>query len=174
MPAISLVRAAFEPESRGSGISRTAVSLFQSITPRYVAWARERVTSGRAAKLSVTNISGTEWPLFGCVFYLRSVVALQDAWDKDPTLMRERPADFAREAIEATTQLVIDPNHAQWVQEWWGKDYLTRENVFYRMLIIEALTAHARLTGEQTLLPMLRSQVNGMAAELEQSPWGLL
>ncbi len=174
MPAIFLVRAALDPGSKGRGIPQIAVSLFHSITPRYVKWARERVASGRAAKLNVGNISGTEWPLFGCVFYLRSVAALQDAWEKDPGLMRDEPAVFAREAIEAATQLVIDPNHSQWVQEWWGQDYLTRENVFYRMLVIEALTAHAHLTGEQKFLPMLRSQVNGLAAELEQSPSGLL
>ena len=42
------------------------------------------------------------------------------------------------------------------------------------MLVISALTSHARLTGEKQYLPMLKDQVESLSAELDASPHGLL
>ncbi|MGC4000537.1 MAG: hypothetical protein QM767_25055 [Anaeromyxobacter sp.] len=76
--------------------------------------------------------------------------------------------------MEAATALVIDPGHAGWVKRHWGSLYLERENVFYRSLVIWALTSHARLTGSAEHLALLREQAEGLAGELEASPHGLL
>src|SRR6516162_2593134 len=70
-----------DPALREPGIPKSAWRLYRSLTPRYAKWAKERVAEGSAANLSTADISGTEWPLFGSVFYLWSVENLQDAWD---------------------------------------------------------------------------------------------
>jgi len=103
---------------------------------------------GEAAKLDKRLVAATEWPLFGSVFYLWSVESLQAAWERDRSLAITAPAEYARSAIQAAAALVIDPHHAAWVKKHWGDDYLHRENVFYRMLVIAALTSEAQLLGE--------------------------
>ncbi len=42
------------------------------MTDRYAGWARDPIASGDGARLAHDDISGTEWPLFGTVFYLRA------------------------------------------------------------------------------------------------------
>ena len=163
-----------DPRIRKPGIPGSAIRLFYDLTPKYAAWARQRLNSSRAAALSTRDISGTEWPLFGSVFYLWAVESLQEAWEQDPSLMDVEPKKYAREAVEAATRLVTDPVQASWVREHWGEDYMRRENVFYRMLFIAALTSHARLTGSEKHLDVLREQVEDLSAELEKSPHGLL
>jgi hypothetical protein len=158
---------------RSDGIPRMAVRLHRNLTPKYERWARGRVASGKAAGLAVSNISGTEWPLFGSVFYLWATESLQEAWESGGGAARA-PRDYARGAIEAAKDLVIDPGHAAWVRKHWGEDYLRRENVFYRMLVIAALTSHYKLTGDGRHLPMLREQAVGLAKELDESPHGIL
>lgn len=81
---------------------------------------------------------------------------------------------FAREAVIAASELVIDPAHAEWVRQKWGPGYLHRQNVFYRMLVIGSLTARARLLNNGARLEVLRDQVESLAAELDASPSGLL
>jgi hypothetical protein len=81
---------------------------------------------------------------------------------------------FARSAVDAAKDLIIDPSSAGWVREYWGDDYLKREDVFYRMLIIGALTTHHRLTGETRHLATLRDQVESLSAALDASPVGQL
>ena len=51
--------------------------------------------------MSIYDISGTEWPIFGTVFYLWATESLQEAWEKDPALARVAPKEYARGAIEA-------------------------------------------------------------------------
>src|SRR5438105_2666167 len=77
------VRAALdlrEPALRQPGIPKTAWRLYRNLTPRYARWARERVAQGQAEALSTNDISGTEWPLFGSVFYVWAIEDLQNAW----------------------------------------------------------------------------------------------
>jgi len=173
-PALTLLRCAFDRGSQTDAIPAVARGLFRSLTPRYERWARARVAAGKAETLDVGNIAGTEWPLFGSVFYLRATLALQEAWDKDHKLLPQAPRESARGAVDATARLVVDPRHAGWVRRHWGDRYLDTEDVFYRMLIIDALAAHARLTASTELLPLLRTQADSMAAELDRSPHGLL
>ncbi|MFO7957788.1 MAG: hypothetical protein R6X33_11900 [Candidatus Brocadiia bacterium] len=174
VPAFTVVRDLRDAHVREPGVPRAAVRLFRVLTPKYRRWAEDRLASERAASLSTRDISGTEWPLFGSVFYLWSVESLQEAWERDGGFMDVPPEEYARKAVEAATRLVIDPRHASWVEQHWGGDYLHEENVFYRMLVIAALTSHAKLTGSGEHLDTLRDQVEGLSSELNASPHGLL
>jgi hypothetical protein len=174
LPAAIVIHDLRDPNIRSAGIPQSAWRLHRSLTPRYERWAKQRLQSSRATQLSTGNISGTEWPLFGSVFYLWATESLQDAWDHDQYLATVAPKVFAHDAIEAATQLVIDPKQANWVKIHWGTNYLKTENVFYRMLVISALTSHARLTGDRRHLPLLKDQVDSLSAELDASPHGIL
>jgi hypothetical protein len=163
-----------DPNIRSAGIPQAAWKLHRTISPQLEQWARERLNSKRAAELSTSNISGTEWPLFGSVFYLWATESLQDAWEKDHSASVVAPNVYAKGAIEAAASLVIDSTQANWVKIHWGTNYLKTENVFYRMLVISALTSHAKLTGEKQYLPLLKDQVDSLSAELDASRHGLL
>ncbi|HEX4342009.1 MAG TPA: hypothetical protein VH255_01375, partial [Verrucomicrobiae bacterium] len=84
------------------------------------------------------------------------------------------PKVFARDAIIAASELVIDPKHASWVKKHWGADYLHRENVFYRMLVIGALTSREKLLHDGAHLDLLRDQVETFANELDATKTGLM
>jgi len=174
VPCLLVARHVRDPGLRGEGIPRLAFRLHRALTPRHDQWARKRIETGRPTGLRLSDISGTEWPLFGSVFYLWSTEALQAAWEEDPSVTPIAPKVYAREAVESAKDLVIDPGHAAWVQQHWGDDYLERENLFHRTLVIAALTAHYELTGDRRHLPVLRRQVLGLARELDESPYGLL
>lgn len=173
LPGIRVITDLCDANIRGPGIPRSAWGLHQALSPKYERWATQRLNSARATELTTDNIAGTEWPLFGSVFYLWATESLQDAWAKEHVGVAA-PNVYAKGAIEAATRLVIDPRQANWVKIHWGTNYLRKENVFYRMLVISALTSHARLTGDQQYIPMLRDQVESFSAELDASPHGLL
>lgn len=174
MPAGMIVSNLRDPGLSGESIPRFVFRWHHALSPKYARWAQRRVASGAAGKLTTRNISGTEWPLFGSVFYLWATEAMQEAFEADPNLAPAAPKDYAREAIAAAAALVADPNHAGWVKQHWGERYLEKENLFYRMLLISALTSHQKLLGDVKYEPLLRSQVESLAAELDASPHGLL
>jgi hypothetical protein len=174
IPGGIVVNELSDPNIRSAGIPQSAWKLHRTVSPQFEQWARERLNSKRATELSTSDISGTEWPLFGAVFYLWSTESLQAAWEKDHSFSAVAPNVYAKGAIEAATGLVIDPAQANWVKIHWGTNYLKTENVFYRMLVISALTSHARLTGDKKYLPLLKDQVDSLSAELDASRHGLL
>ena len=163
-----------DPALREPGMPKSAWRLYKNLTPRYARWAQERVARGRAEGLSINNISGTEWPLFGSVFYLWAVENLQAAWDAGDHTYVVAPRVFAKDAIIAASELVIDPKHASWVKKHWGEDYLHRENVFYRMLVIAALTSREKLLHDEAHINLLRDQAETLCQELDASKTGLL
>lgn len=173
-PPIRAVLDIQDPALREPGMPKAAWRLFANLTPSYAKWARERVAEGRAEGLATSDISGTEWPLFGSVFYLWAAENLQSAWDAGDHTLGEEPKVFAKDAILAASELVIDPKHATWVKRHWGEDYLHRENVFYRMLVIAALTSREKLLHDGAHQDMLRDQVETFAKELDASKSGLL
>ena len=173
-PAGILISNLLDANLRQPGVPRAAWRLHRTLSPRFERWARARAESGRATQLSTENISGTEWPLFGTIFYLWGTEALQDAWEKNHAPGSVAPNVYARGAIDAAAKLVVDPKQASWVNIHWGTNYLKTENVFYRMLVIAGLTSHARLTGDKQYLPFLRDQVESYAAELDASKHGLM
>ncbi len=174
VPAVLLVWDLRDPGLRGGQVPVCAFRWHRSLSPRYEKWARGRVRSGTAAHLRAANISGTEWPLFGSVFYLWATEALQQAAQENPASCPVPPQQYARGAIEAAAALVADPNHAGWVREHWGDDYLRKENLFYRMLLISALTSYQKLLADTRYEELLRGQVESLAQELDDSPYGLL
>ncbi|MBN1510416.1 MAG: hypothetical protein JXB13_00235, partial [Phycisphaerae bacterium] len=174
LPVATVVRALRDPALSGQGIPQCVFQWHRSLSPRYEHWARGRVASGKASQLTRQDISGTEWPLFGSVFYLWATESLQQTVQEDPTLCRVPPSQYARGAIEAAAALVADPNHAGWVRQHWGDDYLGRENLFYRMLLISGLTSYQKLLGDTRYEGLLRGQVESLAKELDESPHGLL
>lgn len=173
-PPIRAVLDIRDPALRQGGVPKAAWRLCRNLTPRYAVWANERMAQGRAEDLSTTDVSGTEWPLCGSVFYLWGVENLQTAWEAGDHTSRVEPRVFARDAIVAASELVIDPKHAAWVKKHWGENYLHRENVFYRMLVMAALTSRERLLRDGAHIDMLRDQVETFSKELDASKTGLL
>ncbi|MHC4806239.1 MAG: hypothetical protein ACYTBX_08260, partial [Planctomycetota bacterium] len=174
IPAAMLIYDLRDPGLYSDDMPRFVFHWHRALSPKYEKWARRRVEAGAAAKLTTEDISGTEWPVFGSVFYLWATEALQEAFDENPELAPSAPKDYARGAIAAATALVADPNHAGWVKEHWGDAYLEKENLFYRMLLIGGLTSYQKLCGDRRYEGLLRSQVESLASELDQSAYGLL
>jgi len=174
LPAALVVRDLGDPALRGGDIPRCAFRWHRSLSPRYEKWARSRVAAGKASQLGTEDISGTEWPLFGSVFYLWATESLEQAAKENPSLCPTPPSRYARGAIEAAAALVSDPNHAGWVRRHWGDAYLQKENLFYRMLLIGGLTSYQKLLGDTRYEELLRGQVESLAKELDESPHGLL
>jgi len=173
-PAVRAVLDIRDPALRRPGVPKVAWRLYRNLTPRYAKWAKERIAQGQAEALSTSDISGTEWPLFGSAFYLWGIDNLQAAWDAGDHSAGVEPKVFARDAIIAASELVIDPKHASWVKKHWGENYLHRENVFYRMLVIGALTSREKVLHDHAHLDLLRDQVESFANELDASKTGLL
>jgi hypothetical protein len=163
-----------DPALKGPGIPRVDWRLMRQLSPRYAAWARKRVADGRAGRLSTSDISGTEWPLFGSVFYLWGIENLQTSWKAGDHTSAVEPKVFCKDAIMAASDLVIDPKHASWVEQHWGTNYLHRENVFYRMLVIAALTSREKLLHDGAHFDVLSDQVETFSKELNDSKSGLL
>ena len=172
-PALEIVRAIRDPWLGGPKPASQAWRWHRALTPVFAEWAQQRQRSLAATQLGIDDISGTEWPLFGAVYYLRATENLDRAWQANP--VADRPVIHARTAIDAAAALLADPKQASWVQVHWGADrYLRTENVFYRMLLIDGLATHARLLGNSPYQDLLRAQVEGLAAELSASATGLL
>lgn len=174
IPGLLVVRYVADPALRGPGIPKIAWRLHRSLTHHYEPWARKRIASQKAAHLQLRDVPSTEWPMFGSVYYLWATEALQEAWEKDHSLAPEAPRIYARAAIEAATDLILDPVHHTWVKQHWGDEYLHTQNVFFRTLIMAGMTSHERLVGSGKHLPMLRDQVETLSASLDDSPKGVL
>lgn len=130
IPAGMLIYDLQDPGLGSDNMPRCAFRWHRALSSKYKKWACRRVESGVATKFTTKDISGTEWSMFGSVFYLWATEVLQEALDENPTLAPSAPRDYARGAIEAAAALVADPNHARWVKEHWGDAYLEKENLF--------------------------------------------
>lgn len=157
----------------GEGVSHFSYRRHMLLSDDYASYARDRIRSGKAETLNTGQIAETEWPLFGSAFYLWATEALQREWENDRSLSKQAPKDYAREAIDASLALILDPGHAKWVKDHWGESYMERGNTFYRMLVISAIVSHHNLTGEERHLDLLREQVLSLAEEIDASQTGL-
>lgn len=176
-PGVLLVRDLSDPALRhpSAGIPRVAWRVHERLTPRYEQWARARMASGKAAHVALHDVPSTEWAMFGSVFYLAATENLQREWARQPGRHpKTAPAVYARGAIEAATDLVLDPAHHTWVQTHWGPDYLHRENVFFRAMLIQAMISRENLLRDGRDLPRLRDQVETLSTALDASPHGIL
>jgi len=163
-----------DPALKGPGIPKIVWRTHQKVTPKFERWARSRIASGIAARLELHDVPGTEWPLFGSVYYLWTTELLQKAWEQDHTLASQAPREYARKAIEAATDLIMDPAHHTWVKQHWGKDYMHTQNVFFRFLIMAGIASHQNLIQDGRHLDILRDQADTLAAALDASPHGVL
>ena len=174
IPAGMMIHDLRDPGLYSNKMPRCVFRWHKALSGKYEKWARLRVESKAATKLTTANISGTEWPVFGSVFYLWATEALQDAYKENPKLVSSAPKEYAQGAIEQAAALVADPNHASWVKDHWGDAYLEKENLFYRMLLISGLTSYQKLSGNTQYQELLYSQVESLSNELDESPYGLL
>ena len=174
IPAGLLIYDLNDPGLAGDKMPRCVFRWHKSLSPKYEKWAKSRLAAGVAPGLHDAGVSGTEWPVFGSVFYLWATEALQEAVDRDPSLSNRQPKDYARGTIQTATALVVDPNQATWIKDYWGDDYLTQKNLFYRMLLISAMTSYEKLIGDKRYIEPLRTQVESLAEELDASPYGLV
>ncbi|WP_444996114.1 hypothetical protein [Aliikangiella sp. IMCC44359] len=164
-----------DPNLKNAKIPQFAYSLHETLSEKISLWANERVSSLRAATINMHNISATEWPMFSAVYFLWSTEALQKDFEKkNSSNAKAAPKTYAKSAIEAAIKLVIDPNNATWVKSHWGSDYLYKENIFYRMLLIAGLTSYQKITHNQQHQALLIKQIETLSQELDSSPYGLL
>ncbi len=171
-PGAIVLRAILDQSLATATPSSLVLGWHRALTPRFAQWARLRVASGVAATLSGVEIAGTEWPMYGAVFYLRATENLQNAWELDPRGLA--PKEYARVAVEASAALIADPGHASWVRQHWGDGYLQQQNLFYRMLLIDGLATHLALTGSNRYRDLLATQTDSLALELDKTADGLL
>lgn len=165
IPASLILWAATDPALAGPGVPRAAWYWHRNLSRRYETWARERVASKIASKHD-GSVSGTEWPLFGTVFYLLATEELEKA-ARTP---EEKPSVYARGALEAAADLVADLDQGTWVKQKWGPDYLHKENIFYRYLVIFGLGSYEKITGDKKHRAFLEDQTNTLAAEFLSTP----
>ncbi|MGD7651717.1 MAG: hypothetical protein ACQCXQ_00785 [Verrucomicrobiales bacterium] len=159
---------------RTAGASGFAFSLHEDLSGRLPGYVDRRIESGVAETLSVAQITATESPLYGAFFYLQATERLQRQWEEDGSLARESPAEVGKEAVEASVRILLDEGHAHWVRKYWGDDYLSDPNCFYRMLLIGGLTSHHNLTGSREHLGLLEELSEGLAGAIDDSEVGLV
>ncbi len=82
LPAGTVMRGLRDPGLDGSAVPRRVWRWHRALSPRYAEWARHRVASGVAGRLTTSDIAGTEWPLFGSVFYLWATRSMRTSCDR--------------------------------------------------------------------------------------------
>ena len=193
-PGSVVVRAIFDANLYRDTPAAHSWTMHRALSGKFAAWAQTRVQNRAAAQLSLADIAGTEWPAYSAVFYLRATANLEQAWQTSLAKATRRtsaaelsgqqaPSVYARRAIDAAAEIIVDPNNADWVKRYWRdpadpEAYLKRENVFYRMLLIDGLASYVTLIGRQQTpshyLELLATQTDTLSAELDASAYGLL
>ncbi|MBU4459253.1 MAG: hypothetical protein KJ579_01695 [Verrucomicrobia bacterium] len=163
-PAVTLAIVLWDPQLKNTGQSRLVPAWFVAAAHRYDAWAAEYQRSRYAAAIHPDHVAGTEWPMFGSVFFL---VTARD-------LQREGRIDASRGIVSSAAKkaaaIVVSPVTATWVKAKWGDSYLDNENVFYRMLLILGLSAYEELSGDRQYRALMSSQRRELAEELSSAP----
>lgn len=173
LPVTRIVYELRDPAWRGGSLPTSVVVWHQSLSDRFAPWADHRVTTSRAEILPMSDVSGTEWPLFSSVMFLWATESIQEQWHRQPW-EGPAPAVRNRDAIAAAARLISDPGHARWVRQHWGNDYLREKNLFYRMLLIAGLDSYERLSDDRQYHLQLREQSDTLARELDASAHGVL
>jgi hypothetical protein len=176
VPAGLLTRHLADPALGEPGVPRLAWQMHRRMSSAFEQWARDRVASGAGAKVVCKeDVPSTEWPVFSCVFYLLATENLQHEWARThPADAPDAPAVYARGAIEAAASLVTDPAHHTWVRMYWGTNFWHKDDLFFRSLVIAALTRYEALTGDRRHHTLLTAQAAELSAELDRSEHGLL
>lgn len=167
-PAFIVGRLLFDSKLMHDGQSSLVPGWFESLSSRYQLWAESYLAAGYALQVDETDVAGTEWPMFGSVFFLVTADELQRQGLIDA---RQGPV---RKAVEKAVEVVVDPDTATWVKAKWGDAYLARENVFYRMLMILGTASYERLTDDARYRALMSEQRKGLAAELARARFHVL
>ncbi len=158
-PGVTLLSLASDPGIHRDGQPAEFPTWFRKTAVSYRGWAEGYLVSRRAESVSVEDVAGTEWPLFGTVFFLASAEELLEHGkiERDEDLMA---------AMNVAVRVVLDPSTASWVQAKWGKDYASQGNVFYRMLVLHGLTSFERATLDMSYHTIQQRQAKLLADEL--------
>ncbi|MCK5707709.1 MAG: hypothetical protein KAI43_08650 [Candidatus Aureabacteria bacterium] len=173
-PAIISFKIYFDKNVRNGEFPKITLPWFKNTSHRYQKWAKKYMETGFASSVDSEDVAGTEWPIFGSVFYLLTAEEIQShIKDKDScqikeiTLLIQKTADIAADVI-------TDPKTGNWVKEKWGSSYLTKKNLFYRMLLIMGLSSYEKVTGNKRYRKMLYDQTTSLGRELLNAPSHLL
>jgi hypothetical protein len=167
-PAVIVGVLLTDSKLKREGQSRLVPVWFKSLAVRYESWADGYLKSGYARTVSEVDVAGTEWPMFGTVYFLVTADELQRQGKIDAR------AGQVRRAVDRAVAIVVSPDTASWVKAKWGDAYLTRENVFYRMLLILGLSSYERITGDTRHRALMSAQRKGLAEELERARYHVL
>ena len=167
-PAMQTFLAVRDKTLAEAGISRYVPRWFESLSPRFESWADSYMESGYGAKADSEDVAATEWPIFGVVFYLRTAADLHHAGLIDAT--KQPYAGAVRKALE----VAVSPEAGTWTRVKWGEEYLSRENLFYRMLLIMALASYEEITGDKVGHEFMALQRGALNAEMLAAPNNVL
>jgi hypothetical protein len=167
-PALTVTVLLADPQLKRGGQSALVPLWFRSLAGRYEAWAEGYLKSGYARTVDELDVAGTEWPMFGSVFFLVTADELQRQGKIDAR------TGAIRRAVDRAAEVVVSPDTATWVKAKWGDAYLTRENVFYRMLLILGLASYEGMTGDARHRALMSAQRKSLAAELERAKYHVL
>jgi hypothetical protein len=167
-PATVAFRVATDAELQTTGRTRFLRGWFDDATRRYDRWAAHYLKSRRGQLVSEHDIAGTEWPVFGAAFVLLTAEELYAGGNTSIPMSRD-----VANTVKKAAQVLADPATGSWVKRKWGNDYLKRENVFYRMLLIMGFAAYERLTTDRQHHGIMVEQMQSLAGELKQAPFHL-
>jgi hypothetical protein len=152
-----------DPGIRATGQPTALPSWFERTSRRYSRWARQYLATQSATRVGPEDVAGTEWPIFGSVFFVLTTEELVKSG-------RVRLDGGLRTGLERAAGVISHPSTATWVRRRWGADYLERENVFYRMLLILGLSTYERITGDvryHALTVVQAAKLGGELADAE-------
>lgn len=164
----------FDHGLRRAEPSKFAFALHRSLSAKLPDYIDQRIDSKVAATLTRFQITATESPVYGAFFYLQATERLQEQWRLNPSLARQAPAVSGAKAIDASLRIMLDRDHSHWVRDYWGEDYMTQPNCFYRTLLIGGITSHHNLTKDTRHLPLLKTTVDDLVSHIDSSRSGLI
>lgn len=166
-PAVTTTRVVFSSSLRQRGQIDDLNDWFSATQRRYDRWAVSYLASQRGTVVRSDDVAATEWPMFGSVFYLLSAEELLQK--KQIALAPELQVSLNRAA-----QVIADPASGTWVRKKWGPQYLEKENVFYRMLVMLGLDAYGKITGNRQYNTLVEGHAQGLLRELTAAPYHVL
>lgn len=166
-PAVTIVLVMTDTQLKKTGECRLTPQWFEAAAPRFLSWANTYLKTNYARSLAQDNIPGTEWPIFGAVFFLVTAEELQNQGKIDAS------DGVVREALERAAEIVASPVTATWVKTKWGDGYLEKENVFYRTMVILGLASYEGVTGNTQYRSLMSRQRVTLAEELGRAKFHL-
>jgi hypothetical protein len=166
-PAVVTTGVALSSSLRERGQVDDLGSWFSATQRRYGRWAERYRTTRHAASVQTEDVSATEWPLFGSVFYMLSAEGLLRSGQIVMT-------DELRASLAGAARVIADPVSGSWVRRKWGTHYLDQENVFYRMLLMLGLESYGEMTKDTRYAKLVHEQARGLSSELLAAPYRVL